>query len=61
MPEGALTTTANGTASVTVVSPGGRERRIEVAPGASADGLVAVTQAAGQRLSAGDRVVVGDR
>ncbi|MFF5475583.1 hypothetical protein [Streptomyces achromogenes] len=61
VPEGALTTTANGTASVTVISPGGRERRIEVAPGASADGLVAVTPAAGQRLSAGDRVVVGDR
>lgn len=61
VPEGAITTTANGTASVTVVGPGGRERRVEVAPGASADGLVAVAPAAGQALAAGDRVVVGER
>ncbi|MFG2125127.1 hypothetical protein [Streptomyces sp. NPDC048710] len=61
VPEGALTTTAGGIASVTVVGPGGRERRVEVTPGASADGLVAVDPAAGQALAAGDRVVVGER
>ena len=61
VPEGAITTTANGTASVTVVGPGGRERHVVVTPGASAEGLVAVDPAAGPALAAGDRVVVGER
>lgn len=61
VPEGAITTTANGAASVTVAGPDGRDRHVVVTPGVSADGLVAVTPAAGRTLKRGDHVVVGLR
>ncbi|GLY79255.1 peptidoglycan-binding domain-containing protein [Actinoallomurus iriomotensis] len=59
VPEGAITTTANGAASVMVVGPGGLHHRVAVTPGGSADGLVAVNPATSQDLREGDQVVVG--
>ncbi|MEU6877765.1 peptidoglycan-binding domain-containing protein [Streptomyces sp. NPDC046712] len=59
VPQAALLTGADTHTTVTVQEPGGRERKVRVTAGPSADGLVQVTPAGGETLRQGDRVVVG--
>lgn len=59
VPQAALLTGADTHTTVTVQGPGGRERKVRVTAGPSADGLVQVTPARGEPLREGDRVVVG--
>ncbi len=59
VPVAAISASASGQADVTVVGPAGRISVVAVTAGVSADGLVAVTPAAGRQLTAGDRVLVG--
>ncbi|MFB7370810.1 peptidoglycan-binding protein [Streptomyces sp. NPDC056222] len=59
VPQAALLTGADTHTTVTVQEPGGRERKVRVTAGPSADGLVQVTPAPGEFLREGDRVVVG--
>jgi peptidoglycan hydrolase-like protein with peptidoglycan-binding domain len=58
VPVAAVTTTADGTASVWVLEGGG-QRRVPVDVGATADGEAEVRPRGGDRLGPGDRVVTG--
>lgn len=58
VPEAAISASADGVTSVTVVEHGGGTRRVRVRTGASANGLVQVTPV-GAKLAPGDLVVVG--
>jgi len=59
VPVSAVSTSAGGQASVTVVRPGGKTMVVVVNAGPSANGLVAISPAANARLAVGDLVVVG--
>ncbi len=61
VPVTALSSGADGRTSVTVRARSGTQRRVEVRPGTSGDGFVAVTPVKGGSLSKGDRVVTGIR
>jgi hypothetical protein len=58
VPEAALTADAGGNTTV-VVADGSAQRVVVVAVGVSADGMVEVSPAPGQKLAAGDEVVTG--
>ncbi|MER5664736.1 peptidoglycan-binding protein [Streptomyces mirabilis] len=59
VPVSAISAGADSHTTVTVVDRSGARRRIEVRPGTSGDGYTMVTPVGGERLRAGDRVVVG--
>jgi hypothetical protein len=59
VPLSAVFTGADGRVAVLRLGPDERQQRVEVAPGVSGDGHVAVTPVDGE-LVTGDRVVVGD-
>ncbi|WP_392671739.1 peptidoglycan-binding protein [Streptomyces sp. LN785] len=59
VPQAAMLTGADARATVTVLAADGSERRVVVIAGVSADGMVQITPAAGERVKAGDRVVIG--
>ncbi|GGL13801.1 peptidoglycan-binding protein [Streptomyces flaveus] len=61
VPVTALSSGADGRTSVTVRERSGTQRRVEVRPGTSGDGFVAVTPVGGGSLARGDRVVTGIR
>ncbi|MDG5801305.1 peptidoglycan-binding protein [Streptomyces ossamyceticus] len=61
LPVTAVSAGADGKSVVTVVEPGGRQRRVEVRPGTTGDGYVEVTPVSGGRLAEGDKVVTGVR
>lgn len=58
VPEAAISTGADGRTTVTVLDASGAQHVVQVTPGVSADGLVAVTPV-GESLTRGERVVVG--
>lgn len=58
VPVSAVSASADGTSTVSVVAGEGTTRRVEVEAGASGDGFVAVTPLNGS-LAQGDRVVIG--
>ncbi|MFC7530717.1 peptidoglycan-binding protein [Actinoplanes sp. GCM10030250] len=58
VPEAAVSSSADGRTTVTVVAADGRQSQVEVIPGVSAAGMVAV-EAVDGTLRAGDRVVTG--
>jgi hypothetical protein len=58
VPEAAISTGADGRTTVTVVDASGAQHVVQVGPGVSADGLVAVTPIGGS-LTRGEEVVVG--
>lgn len=60
VPVSAITTGADGSTTVTIVS-GTTTTRVTVHAGVSADGFVQVTPVSDQALHAGDRVVIGQR
>ncbi|MCX4754308.1 peptidoglycan-binding domain-containing protein [Kitasatospora purpeofusca] len=59
VPSAAISAGADGQTSVTVLGADGHLRRVQVRPGASGGGFVAVTPGAGAVLTPGDKVVVG--
>ncbi|MEU0742509.1 peptidoglycan-binding protein [Streptomyces sp. NPDC006134] len=59
VPITALSSGSDGRTVVTVVTGSGDRRRVEVRPGTTGDGYVAVTPFGGGRLRAGDEVVTG--
>lgn len=59
VPVAAISAGADGKTVVTVYGAGGQRRRTEVATGTEGDGFVAVRPLSGDRLRAGDRVIVG--
>ncbi|MFJ9820006.1 peptidoglycan-binding protein [Streptomyces sp. NPDC101151] len=59
VPEAAINAGADARTSVTVVRADGSQHKVRVTVGVSADGRVQVTPAGAERLTAGDRVVVG--
>ncbi|MFI6058740.1 efflux RND transporter periplasmic adaptor subunit [Streptomyces sp. NPDC051286] len=59
VPVTAITSGADGRTVVTVADDGGRQRRVEVRPGTSGDGYVAVEPVGKGALKAGDLVVTG--
>ncbi|MET8129168.1 HlyD family efflux transporter periplasmic adaptor subunit [Streptomyces sp. NPDC005231] len=59
VPVTAITSGADGRTVVTVADDGGRQRRVEVRPGTSGDGYVAVEPLGKGALKAGDLVVTG--
>ncbi|MEU9172092.1 peptidoglycan-binding protein [Streptomyces sp. NPDC048420] len=59
VPVTAITSGADGRTVVTVVAVGGAQRRVEVRPGTSGDGYVAVEPVDKRSLKAGDKVVTG--
>ncbi|WP_063744806.1 peptidoglycan-binding protein [Embleya scabrispora] len=59
VPVSAVSAGADGRTVVTVLEPGGVQRRVEVRPGTSGDGYVEVAPTGAGALAAGDRVVVG--
>lgn len=59
VPVTAITAGADGRTVVTVVDDGGRQRRVEVRPGTSGDGYVAVRPVREGTLAEDDRVVTG--
>ncbi|MFJ2579878.1 peptidoglycan-binding protein [Kitasatospora aureofaciens] len=59
VPVAAVSTNAAGQTSVTTVDAAGNRTTVPVTTGVSADGMVAVTPAAGTELRPGDQVVVG--
>ncbi|MFJ2779292.1 peptidoglycan-binding protein [Kitasatospora sp. NPDC087315] len=59
VPVAAITTNAAGQTSVTKVDAAGTRTTVPVTTGVTADGMVAVTPAAGTELRPGDQVVVG--
>ncbi|WP_282696834.1 peptidoglycan-binding protein [Streptomyces sp. CC208A] len=59
VPITALSSEIDGRTVVTVVTASGDRRRVEVRPGATGDGYVAVTPLGGTPLRAGDEVVTG--
>jgi HlyD family secretion protein len=58
VPVAAIVTTASGPSSVTVVAAGGKQTKVPVTPGLSANGYVQVTPVTAGALAAGDTVVV---
>ncbi|MEV6300356.1 peptidoglycan-binding protein [Actinoplanes sp. NPDC051861] len=58
VPEAAVSSSADGRTTVTVVAADGSQTQVEVVPGVSAAGMVAVEAVEGT-LRAGDRVVTG--
>lgn len=58
VPLTALSSTADGRATVTLRRRGAAERAVAVQPGLSADGWVAITPAEGASIAEGDEVVV---
>jgi HlyD family secretion protein len=58
VPVAAIVTTASGQSSVTVVAAGGKQTKVPVTPGLSANGYVQVTPVTAGALTAGDTVVV---
>jgi HlyD family secretion protein len=58
VPVAAIVTTASGQSSVTVVAAGGKQTKVPVTPGLSANGYVQVTPVTAGALAAGDTVVV---
>ncbi|BBH71277.1 hypothetical protein ACTI_79620 [Actinoplanes sp. OR16] len=59
VPEAAISSSADGRTTVTVVEPGGEQRQVIVQPGVSAAGLVEVEPVDGGGLEPGDAVVTG--
>ncbi|AZM61425.1 MULTISPECIES: peptidoglycan-binding protein [unclassified Streptomyces] len=59
VPVGAVSAGADVRTTVTVLREGGRRERVDVRPGISGDGYVAVTPRTRGALAPGDRVVVG--
>lgn len=59
VPITAITASADGKTVVTVVNQASQQRRVEVRPGTSGDGYVAVEPVEKHALKAGDRVVTG--
>ncbi|WP_251060519.1 peptidoglycan-binding domain-containing protein [Streptomyces sp. ISL-100] len=59
VPITAITSGADGKTVVTVVTKSGGEKRVEVRPGTTGDGFVAVVPAKKDALAAGDKVVTG--
>jgi multidrug efflux pump subunit AcrA (membrane-fusion protein) len=58
VPVAAIVTTGSGTSYVTVAGPDGKQTQVPVTPGISENGYVQVTPARGDKLAAGDSVVV---
>jgi HlyD family secretion protein len=58
VPVAAIVTTASGQSSVTAVASGGKQTKVPVTPGLSANGYVQVTPVTAGALAAGDTVVV---
>ena len=58
VPVAAIVTTASGQSSVTVVAAGGKQTKVLVTPGLSANGYVQVTPVTAGALTAGDNVLV---
>jgi uncharacterized protein YwbE len=58
VPVAAIVTTASGPSFVTVVAAGGKQAKVPVTPGLSANGYVQVTPVTAGALAAGDTVVV---
>ncbi|WMI61950.1 peptidoglycan-binding domain-containing protein (plasmid) [Streptomyces rochei] len=61
VPVSAVSGSADGTTTVTVLEPGGDRRRVEVRTGSTGDGLVEVAAIGSARLGAAEAVVVGLR
>ncbi|MFC8012637.1 peptidoglycan-binding protein [Streptomyces cinereoruber] len=61
VPVSAISAGADGRTSVTVATPNGDRRRVPVTTGSTGGGYVEVRPNTGERLAAGDRVVVGVR
>ncbi|MGA5197761.1 hypothetical protein [Streptomyces exfoliatus] len=61
VPVSAISAGADGRTAVTVTTGHGEQRRVLVTTGSTGDGYVEVRPSPGERLSAGDRVVVGVR
>ncbi|MEV0782977.1 peptidoglycan-binding protein [Streptomyces sp. NPDC050423] len=61
VPVSAVSAGTDGRTSVTVLMPDGSRRRVQVTTGTSGDGQVELRPTAGQRLAAGERVVIGIR
>ncbi|TWG04977.1 hypothetical protein FHX80_113449 [Streptomyces brevispora] len=61
VPITAITAGADGRTVVTVVAGSGDQKRVEIRPGTSGDGFVAVESVVRGALAAGDRVVTGIR
>jgi HlyD family secretion protein len=59
VPVTAISAGADARTTVTVLDRSGSRRRVEVRAGTSGDGYTAVTPVGGARLTAGDKVVVG--
>lgn len=59
VPVAAITTTANGTASVTVVGPGGGQKQVLVTVGVVANGLCQISPVTAGAVTAGQTVVIG--
>jgi multidrug efflux pump subunit AcrA (membrane-fusion protein) len=59
VPVTAITSGADGRTVVTVMAAGGVQRRVEIRPGTSGDGYVAVEPVEKGALKAGDKVVTG--
>ncbi|ALO10551.1 Peptidoglycan-binding domain 1 protein [Streptomyces venezuelae] len=61
VPQAAMLTGADARTTVTVLAADGAERRVVVIAGVSADGMVQITpgDGDGERIAAGDRVVIG--
>jgi peptidoglycan hydrolase-like protein with peptidoglycan-binding domain len=58
VPVAAIVTTGSGTSYVTVAGADGKQTQVPVTPGISENGYVQVTPASGDKLAAGDNVVV---
>jgi hypothetical protein len=58
VPVAAIVTTASGQSSVTAVASSGKQTKVPVTPGLSANGYVQVTPVTAGALAAGDTVVV---